>query len=202
MGFKEDLLIILEFEGGYVNDPIDPGGATNKGVTQLTYDNYRLKKGLPKKDVREITFGEVEDIYLAYYKGASCDRLEKSHPLTATAHFDFAINAGPSQANKILQRAVGAEPVDGKLGNITFAAINETKDRELYKKYSDARLDFYKRLVDSKPALGKFLKGWTKRTNHLRSLLDDRSGASTNSDSSSGSAPAKCSNCGQLLPTQ
>lgn len=196
MGFKEDLIIVLEFEGGYVNDPVDPGGATNKGVTQKTYDNYRRKRGLPVRDVREILFNEVEEIYYSYYTGASCDRIEKSHPLTATVHFDFAINAGIVQANKTLQRACGARPIDGKLGRISFNSISKVPDRQLYKAYVEERIKFYNNLVKRRPALNKFLRGWLRRTEHLRKILDDRANNSKESVSGSSTSAGKCPHCG------
>ena len=76
--FQASLPFILRWEGGYVNHPADPGGATNKGVTQRVYDDWRVRRGMPARDVRQITDGEVHAIYEAGYwrrrRAATCSR--------------------------------------------------------------------------------------------------------------------------------
>jgi len=70
------LKFTLRWEGGYVNHPADPGGATNKGVTKKVYDAYRAGKGLGRNDVRNITDDEVHDIYKhGYWAKAKCPSL-------------------------------------------------------------------------------------------------------------------------------
>ena len=61
--FEASLPFILRWEGGYVNHPNDPGGATNKGVTQRVYDDWRGKKGLARRTVKQIEDAEVHAIY-------------------------------------------------------------------------------------------------------------------------------------------
>ena len=63
MTFDTALAFALRWEGGYVNHPADPGGATNKGVTQRAYDAWRVRRGQTKRDVRAITGAEVHAIY-------------------------------------------------------------------------------------------------------------------------------------------
>lgn len=172
--FKDDLLVILDFEGGYANHPKDPGGSTNRGITQKTYDSFKDKQKQPKKDVREITFTDVESIYLDYYLNASCDKIATTHPLTATVHFDFAINAGKTQANKTLQRTVGAKPVDGVIGRISLGAIFSLDDYKTAISYIRNREIYYNALVNIKPDLTVFLKGWLKRLSHLEKVINDR----------------------------
>ena len=65
--FEQALKFVLEREGGYVNNPNDPGGATNKGITQSTYYNWLKAKGLPNKSVKLITDAEVKEIYYKNY---------------------------------------------------------------------------------------------------------------------------------------
>ena len=65
--FKKALAFVLKWEGGFVNDPDDKGGATNKGITQNTYNSYLKSKGMRAKSVRYITQAEVEDIYYKQY---------------------------------------------------------------------------------------------------------------------------------------
>ena len=70
--FKKALKFVLKWEGGYVNDPDDKGGATNKGITQCTYNGWLKTKGLKPKDVKNITDVEVAQIY---YQNTLCNIL-------------------------------------------------------------------------------------------------------------------------------
>ena len=101
--FKKALRFVLNREGGYVNNPNDKGGATNKGITQNTYNSYMVSKGRPTRDVRNITDAEVEDIYYSrYWLGAGC---EKMSPVFAVVCFDTAVNMGVGRVKPFLQEA-------------------------------------------------------------------------------------------------
>ena len=101
--FKKALRFVLNREGGYVNDPNDKGGATNKGITQNTYNAYLSRKGRQARDVRNITDAEVEDIYYSsYWLGAGC---EKMSPVFAVVCFDTAVNMGVGRVKPFLQEA-------------------------------------------------------------------------------------------------
>lgn len=163
--FDRALELVLGHEGGFADDPDDPGGATMRGVTQATYDRFRDRKDLPRRHVREIDDWEVRAIYRDYWEGAHCDALP---PAVAVAHFDMAINAGPRQAVKTLQRAVGVD-VDGIFGPVTLAATEDRAD--LLDDYLFARLDFYVDLAVARPRLRKFLPSWVRRCLHLRTVL-------------------------------
>jgi len=171
--FEKALPLVLKFEGGYVNHPLDKGGATNKGVTQKTYDSYRTLSKLPLADVKNITSDEVTKIYLRFWKGAKCDRIAPTHPSTAFVHFDCAINSGPSRAAKILQKSLGVASVDGIIGSITLGAIAACDDSKLSAIYLANRDAFYNAIVKRNPSQKVFLKGWLKRTNHIRVTLDE-----------------------------
>jgi lysozyme family protein len=171
--YKRILLQVLKFEGGYVNHPADKGGATNKGVTQKTYNSFRSRSKLPRMDVKYITQEEVEQIYYEFWRGASCDKINESHPLTAAAHFDFAINSGPKQAAKVLQRCCKAKPVDGIIGRITLGAVFACDDFTLSNSILDARQKFFQSLVDRNETQRVFLRGWTRRVTHLRKLINE-----------------------------
>src|SRR5215212_9684838 len=91
--FQASLPFILRWEGGYVNHPADPGGATNKGVTQRVYDDWRVRRGMPARDVRQIMDDEVHAIYEAgYWTPPHCDLLPRPLDLV---QFDTAVNMGP-----------------------------------------------------------------------------------------------------------
>ena len=165
---EEALSFVLRWEGGFSDHPDDPGGATNKGVTQAVYDKWRLKKNKEKQSVRQISDDEVESIYEHnYWLRASCDKLDL-HVKLPLVHFDTAINMGPTRAAKILQEAVGAV-TDGKIGKKTLEAVKTTGRYELLGSYCDIRERVYRSIVKTKPKLGVFLRGWLNRLNSLRS---------------------------------
>ena len=90
--FKKALKFVLNCEGGYVNNPNDKGGATNKGITQNTYNAYLKSKGKPAKDVRNITDIEVEDIYYSrYWISTGCDKMSAKFAVICS---DTAVNMG------------------------------------------------------------------------------------------------------------
>ena len=99
--FEKALKFVLEREGGFVNDPNDRGGATNKGVTQNTYNQYLRSKGRATKDVRYITDAELKDIYYTrYWLQAGCDKM--SDDRFAIVCFDTAVNMGVSRVREFL----------------------------------------------------------------------------------------------------
>ncbi|MEO0623833.1 MAG: glycosyl hydrolase 108 family protein [Pseudomonadota bacterium] len=114
------------WEGGWSNHKDDPGGATMLGVTQRTYDRWRVSRGLPTRSVRHITKPEALAIYREDYwqpvRGA-----ELPVPL-AIVVYDIAVNAGPGRAIRMLQAAVGAG-VDGQFGPRTLAAMRARYER-------------------------------------------------------------------------
>lgn len=160
--FEKSLLVILKHEGGYVNDPADRGGATNKGITQKVYDEYRKLLNKPVQSVKNISDDEVKEIYRkSYWLPACCDKLPAS---IDTAHFDMAVNAGPRQAARLLQRSVGVTD-DGVIGPATLAAVEKADPKALSRQYANKRVEFYNSLVMRDPSQIKFLKGWTARAN-------------------------------------
>lgn len=167
--FEKALDFTLKFEGGYVNDPDDPGGETNRGVTKAVYDDYRKGKGLAVQSVRHITEAEIEDIYRTRYWDASqCDQMR--WPLNAVV-FDAAVNAGVGQARKLLQRALGVAD-DGKWGKGTAAAVALCAPVTVARKCNEEREEFYRGLVAKRPVLGKFLDGWLNRLTALQAVVD------------------------------
>jgi lysozyme family protein len=176
VAYREALRLILRFEGGYVNDPDDPGGETNKGVTKKVYDEYRKSEGLPLRSVRDITDEEVADIYRkSYWIEGKCDKVGAVR--LAIVHFDACVNAGIKQAAKLLQRTVGATD-DGAIGSGTLskvaAKIEKDGDLATAKECLNKRRDFYNSLVKQKPVLQKFLKGWLNRVATLEKYVTDR----------------------------
>lgn len=166
--FDAALPLILRLEGGFANDPDDPGGRTMRGVTQRTYDSWRRARRLGPADVREITDEELRSIYLRnYWQEARCDLVAESHPKVALCLFDAAVNAGVRVAGRHLQEAIGAAPVDGWIGPITIAKLRRTPEAEALARMLDRRARFYKSLAAQRPPLRKFLDGWLARLRHI-----------------------------------
>ncbi len=164
--FNNALPFILRWEGGYVNHPADPGGATNRGVTQKVYDTWRRARGQAPQDVRQLSDAEMQSIYDAnYWMPARCDVLQHRLDL---AQFDTAVNMGIGRAVRFLQAAVGCE-VDGGFGPGTLKAVQECVDpATVLVNYCNERGAYYDRLVAANPKLAVFRKGWNNRLNALR----------------------------------
>jgi lysozyme family protein len=148
---------VLVYEGGKVDNPKDPGGRTNQGVIQRVYDGWRKRNGLPLRSVYEMEPPERDDIYRKQYWDAV-----RGNELPAgvdLAVYDGAVNSGPTQAIKWLQRALGLS-VDGHLGEATMRALEEHTDIEgLIRAICARRLAFLQALR-TWPTFGK---GWSRR---------------------------------------
>ena len=157
--FRASLSLVLAHEGGYVNHPKDPGGATNQGITQKVYDAYRRYHGLKPQSVRDIRDSEVSDIYNKNYW-----RLVRGDSLPCGmdyAVFDFAVNSGVSRAIKYLQRLVGVAD-DGVIGYVTLAAVEaavKANEEATIAQYCANRMAFLRSLG----TFATFGKGWTRR---------------------------------------
>ena len=157
--FPEALAHTLRFEGGWANHPNDPGGATMKGVTHKTYADY-LGRAVTHDELREIPEEHLADIYRKrYWDACRCSNLPDGLDL---AVFDTAVNTGPAQAARLLQRIVGV-PADGGIGPKTIAAVNDYVTAHglhaLIEAYTEARQNFYRLL----PTYVHFGEGWRKR---------------------------------------
>jgi lysozyme family protein len=164
-GFESALTFVLRWEGRYVNNPADPGGATNKGVTQKVYDAWRQEAGLATQDVRLLGDTELRSIYQGgYWTPAHCDGLNERLDL---AQFDTAVNMGVHRAIRFLQSAIGCD-VDGSFGPGTQRAVDVADTGLTIVAYCDAREEYYRELVKKNGDLEVFLKGWLNRLNALR----------------------------------
>lgn len=173
-GFDIFLPILLKNEGGYVNNPNDPGGETNKGITIRTFAacSQSLLGVAPTSDnLKALTPAQAGIIYKArYWDVVSGD----SFLLQDLANIvcDFYVNAG-SHATKLLQTVMnnlGANViVDGDLGPASMAALARLDQVAVYQQYKQVRIGYYEQLGASYPT---FLKGWLNRTNSFPDLTD------------------------------
>ncbi len=177
VAFDEAMEFTLRWEGGYVDHPSDPGGATNMGVIQKTYDAFRVSLGFPKHPVLEITHGERDQIYRSrYWKKAGCDQQSIFSPMIAMVQFDAAVNVGVERSTKWLQSVCRAGR-DGMYGPMTHEAfsvrLDEIGEDEMADQLLTKREEWYRYLRDKPlPAkFGVFFKGWMNRINALREEL-------------------------------
>lgn len=160
--FAAALSAVLDHEGGYVDHPRDPGGATNLGVTIGTLSDWLGRKAT-KTEVRALTVEKVKPIYKArYWDVVRGDDLPAGLDF---AVFDFAVNSGPARAAMYLQTILGVAP-DGVIGPITLAAIAKHGTLMLINELCAHRLSFLERL-STWPTFGR---GWTNRVNGVRIL--------------------------------
>lgn len=160
-GFDAALRVILKHEGGYVNDPDDPGGRTNLGVTQRVWEKFVGRK-VGEAEMRALTPEMVEPLYEQHYWEASgADLLPFGLGLCV---FDFAVNAGPARAVTFLQEAVGAT-ADGRFGPQTLAEVlkdvQERGEAAVIRQYQAEREQYYRSLK----MFWKYGKGWLRRNN-------------------------------------
>lgn len=166
--FSTALAKVLVHEGGYVNDSRDPGGATNKGVTQGVYDQWRASRGLPKRPVSQLSDDEIALIY----RGRFWDtvRGDDLPPGVDYVVFDGSVNSGPAQSAKWLQRAVGVT-ADGKVGPETLDAARAATASAVIDTILEQRLAFLKKIKhrDTGALLWTtFGKGWQRRVDDVR----------------------------------
>lgn len=161
---------VLRHEGGYVNDPNDPGGNTNFGVSLRWLKGQGLLiQELEQEDhtqdvvqvIKQMTVVQAGHIYQQYWwdkygYGAILGQV------LATKVFDTAVNTGASRSHKFLQAALGLAQ-DGFLGPQTLKAANGTNNVTVISAFQKNQAAFYQGLVLANPNLTKFLNGWMNR---------------------------------------
>jgi uncharacterized protein (TIGR02594 family) len=161
-GFDRALAHVLEMEGGATDDPYDPGGPTNFGITLATYAEDKgvaitaANLAALKAELNAIAPSTVRRIYeRRYWRPARCP--DMAAPL-AFFHFDAAVNQGVTGAARMLQEAVGTR-VDGEIGPITLAAVAARPLVQLLPDYAEVRRRHYRAL----PHFWRFGRGWLNR---------------------------------------
>jgi lysozyme family protein len=147
---------LIKNEGGYSNDPNDPGGETNYGITIATARKYGYMG-----EMKDLSLPMAEQIYKGEYWLSAFDQLD---PKIAFEIFDAAVNSGVRQAVKWLQRAVGVID-DGYMGTVTIEAAKTFEPRQLCLLFLASRLEFMTGLS----IWENFGKGWARRiANNMR----------------------------------
>ena len=161
---RSDIAIarILAHEGGYVNDPDDNGGPTNKGITLATYRRY-IKRTGTIDDLKALTTAQATMVYkFQYWDAVQADSL----PIGVDyAVADYAVNSGPSRAAKALQGLLIVDR-DGKIGPKTIAMAMMANPASLVDELTAQRMEFLRGLHD----WPKYGKGWTSRVNGVHDM--------------------------------
>jgi lysozyme family protein len=160
--FDACLAFVLREEGGYSDDPLDPGGATNFGITLNELSAWRHTAVL-KQDVQNMTQDEAKAIYRAnYWNVIQGDTLPAGVELTV---FDAGVNIGTPRAARFLQQIVNVT-VDGHIGPQTVAATAAMPADHVIDQFTATRTTFYQSLS----TFSHFGAGWLARTNRARVL--------------------------------
>lgn len=164
MSFDQCLPIILQSEGGFVDDPQDPGGATNLGITLNTLAGW-LGQPATVEQVQALTPADVAPIYQAdYWNAAHCGDCPSGLDLMV---FDEAVNQGVGRAIRSLQSAVGVA-VDGAFGPATLAAVQACDPAQAIANIAADRQAFYRSL----PTFPRFGGGWLARLTRTQGLAN------------------------------
>ena len=151
MNFDQAFDILLKHEGGFSDHPADPGGKTRFGITEAV-----AREAGYRGDMRELPVDLAKRIYKDRYWDAV--RAEELPEAIRYAVFDAAVNSGPRQAIRWLQRAVGAKD-DGIIGPVTLAAVRAADPERLLRRMLAQRLRF----VTGLPTWAAFGRGWARR---------------------------------------
>ncbi len=157
--FSVAIETVLAHEGGFVDHPSDPGGATNWGISSRF-----LRSIDDSRDVRDLTKDAAEELYFEHYWKPHRYHLLGSQAV-ATKALDLTVNMGAEQAGKLIQRACMAHGAslkeDGVVGPKTRAAVAAAFP--LLPALRSEAAGFYRTLVAGKPSMRPFLKGWLRR---------------------------------------
>lgn len=174
--FAKALSLVLRHEGGWADNPKDPGGATMRGVTIGTFRQY-VKPNATKDDLRKITDQQIATVYRRHF----WDKIAGAELPDGIdyAVFDFAVNSGPTRAAQYLQKVVGVAQ-DGKIGPATVKATKTSLPATVIHKLCDERLAFMKRITSKGKRLwDTFGKGWDRRVKEVRADALEMSGRPT-----------------------
>jgi lysozyme family protein len=160
--WKRSVTEVLASEGGYVNNPKDPGGPTNKGITLANFRAFIMPAGTID-DLKKLTDEQAEVCYRRQYWDAVMGSALPDG--VDYAVFDFAVNSGPGRATKYLQTVVHTK-IDGAIGPRTLEAAAAITPAVIINQLCDERLKFLRAL----PSYKAFGRGWESRVDKVRHL--------------------------------
>lgn len=160
---------ILSFEGGFVNDPVDRGGATNKGVTIATWRMQGYDKDgdgdIDVDDLKLISDADaIEVMRRCFWKRWRADEIKNQN--LANILVDWIFCSGTPSIT-ITQAMLGLK-ADGIVGKKTLAALNRQDPLAFFNRLKARRKQFYERIVEKRPSQVRFLKGWLRRLDAIK----------------------------------
>lgn len=169
--FNKAFELMIAREGGYVNDPDDPGGETYKGVARkmwskwdgwIIIDSLKRQSGFPAnldKD-NDLQF-EVKDFYrVNFWDKIQGDKIENQD--IAESVFDFGVNTGTGTSVSLAQLVVGVKS-DGIIGQNTLSALNAIEPPFFLSAFTVAKIARYVNIVKKRPTSRKYFYGWVLR---------------------------------------
>lgn len=171
--FDQALSYTLGNEGGYVDDPDDAGGPTNRGITIATLGSWRLQR-VTHEDIKNMTDYEVAKIYYARH-WIPLHLNDVTQPQIAIALFDCGVLFGTGTAAVYAQKALVDcsydLTIDGFLGDKSMASLNAVKPAFFLKAFSELLLSRIVKTVANHPPDKKFKHGWENRVNRYLTLV-------------------------------
>lgn len=160
--WEQCLALVFKEEGGYANDPHDPGKRTNHGVTQETWEEY-VGRPVTEEEMKNLTVQDVTPLYKKnYWNACRCDDLPEG---VDYAVFDLSVNSGVRRAAKTIQAVLGVV-ADGKIGPVTIAACEAANARDVATRVCEARLAFLQGL----PTWQYYSKNWSSRVARVEKI--------------------------------
>lgn len=170
--YTKAIRVVLEHEGGFVNDPVDPGGATNYGISlrwlskQGLLGDFDHDGDVDVDDIRKMTRERAVELYYKEW-WLKYGYYQLVHDDLATKVFDLAVNMGAKQSGKLLQRAIAQFDskieIDGVVGPKTIIAANKIMGESLVVVLRMEAMEFYASLIKKNPEFEKYRRGWTRR---------------------------------------
>lgn len=167
--FDNALDHVLKSEGGWSDNPDDPGGATMKGITFEVFKSFKRNLHLTKDDLKAISDQDVHDLYKTlYWDKIFGDELPGGIDY---AVFDAAVNMGVGRASKLLQKSVEVN-ADGVIGQQTLQSVKSANPEDILNSFTVEKEYFYKSL----PTFGTFGKGWMNRVVEVKTIASSMIG--------------------------
>jgi len=175
---SEAFVFKMKWEGGFTNNPLDPGGPTNFGIIQSRYDQYRKAVGQPRRSVKDITVAEYTAIYDQYYWEPV--RAKWLDGTLGLALFDTAVNMGVGGALRRLQISLEV-PLTGTWTQAISDHIHESDQLDIALNICKLRIAKRYERIRERPDQKVFLKGWLNRDNDLLKKVKSMGGMSVQS---------------------
>lgn len=167
--YRKFFPFVVRWEGGYVNDPDDSGGATNRGITYQTYNSLAktvLGVNPSETHFRGLTKTDAEKIFEWFWNKATYNNSVKSQAISEvlTSWFWGSGGDGLKDFQAMLNEKFGKRlSIDGQIGPVSVTAINSIDESKLFKASIERREKWFRDLVRRRPKDYKFLNGWLRR---------------------------------------